>query len=256
MSPTPEPHRESVVLQVQSLSVCLGGQRVLSDVSLSVPRGKTLVVLGESGCGKTTLLRAIAGLVPIQSGLITVGDHHIGALSPEARGTVYLDQEPLLFEHLSVAENIGFAASLRGETQDQIDSQVSDLLTAIDLTTHADKREGQLSGGQRQRVAFARAILARPPVLLLDEPFGSLDGRTRLQMQSLFRVLVDRYSLTSVFVTHDIREALVVGDDFSRMSNGVLSISPSRQAFIDDPDSGVASEVRFWANIQSSDEPV
>lgn len=243
------------VLQVRNLCVSYGQHSILRDVSLSVPQGKTLVVLGESGCGKTTLLRAIAGLVSIQSGSIQLLDRSILQLPAQSRGTVYLDQEPLLFEHLSVSENIGFSLRLRGVAPAAIDSQVREILEAIDLTAHADKREGQLSGGQRQRVAFARAILAHPQVLLLDEPFGSLDGRTRQQMQLLFRTLVNRYSLTSVFVTHDIREALVVGDLFSRMCDGVLSISASRQAFINDPESGVASEVNFWANILKLEEP-
>lgn len=239
------------VLQVQNVSVSYGQHSILGDVTLTVCRGETLVVLGESGCGKTTLLRAIAGLIPVQAGCIQIRGQDIRPLPPQSRGTVYLDQEPLLFEHLSVAENIGFAPRLRGEPPEQIEVQVNDLLSAIDLTTHAHKTDNQLSGGQKQRVAFARAILAHPQVLLLDEPFGSLDGRTRQQMQQLFRDLSLRYALTSVFVTHDIREALVVGDKFSRMSNGVLSVSPNRQAFIDDPASGVASEVRFWSNIES-----
>ena len=253
MSTSECPQSHSPVLHVQNVSVSLGQQPILRDVTLSVPQGKTLVVLGESGCGKTTLLRAIAGLVPIHAGSIQVHGHDIRPLPPQSRGTVYLDQEPLLFEHLNVSENIGFAPQLRGESHAAIESQVNDLLSAIDLVPHANKRHSQLSGGQRQRVAFARAILAHPQVLLLDEPFGSLDGRYRQQMQQLFRSLVQRYTLTSVFVTHDIREALVVGDLFARMSHGVLSVSPSRQAFIEDPDSGVASEVQFWSNIESDE---
>lgn len=241
----------SDVLQVQNVSVSYAQHSILRDVTLTVCRGETLVVLGESGCGKTTLLRAIAGLIPVKAGCIQIRGQDIRPLLPQSRGTVYLDQEPLLFEHLSVTENISFSPRLRGESPKQIEEQVNDLLSAIDLTAHAHKTDNQLSGGQKQRVAFARAILAHPQVLLLDEPFGSLDGRTRQQMQQLFRALSQRYALTSVFVTHDIREALVVGDKFSRMSDGVLSVSPNRQAFIDDPASGVASEVRFWSSIES-----
>jgi len=236
---------------VEGLSVSYGQHSILRDVALSVSLGETLVVLGESGCGKTSLLRAIAGLIPVQAGCIQIRGQDVQKLPPQSRGTVYLDQEPLLFEHLTVAENIGFAPRLRGVSAQQIAAELNDLLSAIDLTAHAHKRDAQLSGGQKQRVAFARAILAHPQVLLLDEPFGSLDGRTRQQMQQLFRDLSRRYALTSVFVTHDLREALVVGDTFCRMANGVLKASPSRQAFIDDPASGVTSEARFWSSIES-----
>lgn len=251
MSPPAKSDAMSEVLRVQNLCVSYGQHTLFQDVALSVRQGETLVVVGESGCGKTTLLRAIAGLIPVQSGGIQIRGQDVRGLPPQSRGTVYLDQEPLLFEHLSVAENIGFAPHLRSESSEQIAAEVNELLTAIDLVTHAHKKDTQLSGGQKQRVAFARAILAHPQVLLLDEPFGSLDGRTRQQMQRLFRDLSRRYALTSVFVTHDIREALVVGDSFGRMANGVLSVSPSRQTFIEDPASGVASEVRFWLNVES-----
>lgn len=251
MSPHPSHDSNPEVLRVQNLSVSYGQHTILQDVSLSSRQGETLVVVGESGCGKTTLLRAIAGLIPVKAGCVQLKGQDVQRLPPQSRGTVYLDQEPLLFEHLTVAENIGFAPRLRGESPEQIEAEVNDLLSAIDLAAHAHKKDTQLSGGQKQRVAFARAILAHPQVLLLDEPFGSLDGRTRQQMQQLFRDLSRRYALTSVFVTHDVREALVVGDSFCRMADGVISTSLSRQAFIEDPASGVASEVRFWSSIES-----
>ena len=240
------PDETSPLLSLRDLSVRFGTTPVLQGVSLEVPRGDTLVILGESGCGKTTLLKAIAGLVPIQAGTITLDSQPIHALTPQTRSVIYLDQEPLLFEHLTIAENIGFAMRLRGQPPQEIASSVSEMLAAIDLREHANKREWQLSGGQKQRVAFARAVLAQPQLLLLDEPFCSLDARTRTQMQSLFHQLSRGHSLTSIFVTHDVKEALIVGDQFARMTNGQVALSPDRQAFMLDPQTGVADEIEFW----------
>ena len=120
------------------------------------------------------------------------------------------------------------------------------MLEAMDLIDHTEKYDPQLSGGQKQRVAFARAILARPKLLLLDEPFCSLDAKTRGHMQKLFAQMSTQFGLTSVFVTHDVKEALIVGQEFGRLSNGRLLIYSGRREFMDDEATGVPSEVRFW----------
>lgn len=213
---------------------------------LSAPRGASLVILGDSGCGKTTLLKAIAGLIPISAGAIELESRPVHNLPPGRREIVYLDQEPLLFEHLSVADNIGFAPQLQRVPTAEIKRVVDDMLAAIDLVGHGHKRESQLSGGQKQRVAFARAILARPRLLLLDEPFSNLDSRARSQMQTLFADLSRRYALTSIFVTHDVKEALVVGTHYARMANGSLCLYPDRQTFVADDATGIPAEIHFW----------
>ncbi len=236
-------------LCVRQISAGFGATQILKDVSLNVATGNTLVVLGESGCGKTTLLRAIAGLIPISSGEVELRSRMISLLPPYDREVLYLDQEPLLFEHLSVFENIAFPLRMKKAPEQTIQSAVRELLVATDLLPHAAKREGQLSGGQKQRVAFGRAILARPQLLLLDEPFCSLDSRTRSHMQSLFAELSQRYSLTSIFVTHDVREALVVGHQFGRMADGVLSVYHDRQSFISDDATGIPAEIAFWKRL-------
>ncbi len=205
-------------LAVRRLSVRLGGSQILHDVSLQVAAGSTLVVLGQSGCGKTTLLKAIAGLAPVEQGEVHLDGRDITTAAIRDRSIMYLDQEPLLFEHLNVFENVAFSMRMKGGSDSEIREAVSELLVATGLSDHALKRQHQLSGGQKQRVAFARAILARPRLLLLDEPFASLDSQTRCQMQDLFAVLRRHHQLTSIFVTHDVREALTVGQSFAAMT--------------------------------------
>lgn len=241
--------RETPRLSVTAVAKRYGRAEVLRDVSLDLEAGETLAILGDSGCGKTTLLRILAGLMPATAGDVRLNGRPLAGVAPRERQIVYLDQEPLLFEHLSVRENIGFAPRLKGRAAGEIDAAVGPLLAAIGLEAHAAKREWQLSGGQKQRVAFARAVLALPQVLLLDEPFSSLDGATRQSMRELFRDLRARYGLTTLFVTHDVKEALIVGDRFALLSQGQLRLFPDRDAFLSDEATGIPGEIRFWNGI-------
>lgn len=237
-------------LRLVNLQAGFGQQTILREINLQLAAGETLVILGESGCGKTTLLRAIAGLIPITTGEIWLANKSLASLPPQQRSVIYLDQEPLLFEHLTVADNIAFAMRMKRVPEPTIQTSVAQILQAIDLTSHAHKREWELSGGQKQRVAFARAVLAQPQLLLLDEPFSSLDSKTRTQMQTLFAELCQRFSLTSLFVTHDVKEALLVGSQFARMSQGKLFFYPTRQAFLQDDATGIPAEIAFWQQQQ------
>lgn len=243
------------LLEIETLSLDFGPQAVLRDCSIRLHAGETLVVLGESGCGKTTLLRVIAGLIPCDTGRIRLDGRSIETSPPAARPIIYLDQEPLLFEHLTVAENIAFAMRLRRRPEREITDRVAEMLSRLDLEAHREKRDWQLSGGQRQRVAFARAVLAQPRLLLLDEPFCSLDSRTRAQMQTLFAELSGAWRLSSIFVTHDPKEALVVGSRFARMSAGRLAPYSDRAAFLADPATGAANEIEFWRRMAGTTPP-
>ena len=236
------------LLEVEALSLDFGRQAVLRDCSLQLYAGETLVVLGESGCGKTSLLRSIAGLIKGDTGRIRLDGRSIETLPPAARPIIYLDQEPLLFEHLTAAENIAFAMRLRRRPEHEVAARIEEMLMRLDLTPHREKRDWQLSGGQKQRVAFARAVLAQPRLLLLDEPFCSLDSRTRSQMQAIFAELSGAWRLSSIFVTHDPKEALVVGSRFARMTSGRLALYSDRAAFLTDPATGAAEEIEFWRN--------
>lgn len=237
-------------LIVEGLRVSFGMQTVLQNLSLRVRSGRTLVIPGPSGCGKSTLLKAIAGLIVPAEGRVMFplinSDPSAGLSDPQMEGPLYLDQEPLLFEHLSVFENVAFALRMKRASESLVTNRVNAVLLSTGLVAEAGKRPHQLSGGQKQRVAFARAVIARPQVLLLDEPFSALDADTRSQMQTFFCELKAQYPLTAVFVTHDVREALTVGTDFARMVNGALRTYGTRKEFINDPATGVLDEIQFW----------
>jgi putrescine transport system ATP-binding protein len=160
---------------------------VLDDVSLTLDERHTLSVLGRSGCGKTTLLKLLAGLHAPDRGRIVRRNVDVTTWPVERRDTVYIYQEPLLFPHLTVHENVAFGLRLRGTPETDVAVRVRHMLESLDLAPHHDKAPHQLSGGQKQRVSFGRALIVNPAVLLLDEPFSSLDAETREQMQGLFK---------------------------------------------------------------------
>lgn len=227
-------------LKIDGLSVRLGGRQILAEVSFEVAQGETLVVLGSSGCGKSTLLKCLAGLVSVEIGSIEICGQGVGPQS------LYLDQEPLLFEHLNVFENAAFALRMRRVADVEVRRKVWGLLEASGLAAEALKKPQEISGGQKQRVAFVRALLAAPRVLLMDEPFAALDAQTRARMQSLFRELAGQLQMTTVFVTHDVREALTVGTVFGRLSEGRFTAYRDRRAFVADRETGVQDELEFW----------
>jgi len=233
-------------LRIEQLEKSFGAQRVLHPTSFAVTQGQVLSVLGRSGSGKTTLLKIIAGLEEPDNGDVFLDDSPITTWSPQKRGIVYLYQEPLLFPHLSVRGNIGFGLSLRGESTGNIASRVDEMIGDLELTGQADKMPDQLSGGQRQRVAFGRALIINPKVLLLDEPFAALDSQTRSQMQQLFKKMADRHRITALFVTHDLKEALIMGDQLAVIRKGQWQLYEDREAFMQDPQTGVKDELAFW----------
>ncbi|MFN7266235.1 MAG: ABC transporter ATP-binding protein, partial [Bacteroidota bacterium] len=172
-------------IKVDKISVNRSGQQVLNDLSFELKDGLILSVMGRSGCGKTTLLRVIAGLGAPDSGTVGIGGRDVTNMPPQLRGAVYLYQEALLFPHLNVLENLVFGLKIRGEDKKSAEEKAGEMLEQLELTSHARKKTEQLSGGQRQRVAFGRALLVSPAVLLLDEPFSNLDSETRSAMQQL-----------------------------------------------------------------------
>ena len=176
-------NESNMFLQVRHLQKAFGEEQILNDLSLDLQEGTTLSILGRSGCGKTTFLKILAGLETMDNGEIYLNKQDISRFSPQNRNAVYLYQEPLLFPHMNVWDNIAFGLRLKNVSSGHLSERVESLIDNLGLTSHAKKRPEQLSGGQKQRVAFGRAIIINPALLLLDEPFASLDVETRASMQ-------------------------------------------------------------------------
>ena len=219
-----------------SFSHAAASAPVISHLTFSVQQGETLVLLGESGCGKTTTLKLINRLLSPTSGEIRVEGKSTSQWDPIRlrRRTGYVIQEGGLFPHFNVARNIGLVPALEHWEKDKIRKRVFELLAVVGLdpSEFASRYPGELSGGQRQRVGVARALAAEPPLLLLDEPFGALDPLTRASLQRQFVELTRRMKKTAVFVTHDVREALLVGSHIGLMQKGKLLLLETPENFV------------------------
>jgi len=200
-----------------------GATLAVDDLSLRVPPGSLTALLGPSGCGKSTTLSLLAGLQHPDSGDVRVDGVSVLAVSAERRAVALVVQKPLLFPHLSVAQNVGFGLRMRGVDRRRRSRLVAEMLDRVQLPELADRRVGELSGGQEQRVALARALVLQPRVLLLDEPFSQLDAGLRVQMRALVRRLHGESDVTTLFVTHDQAEAVEVADTIALMQEGRLA---------------------------------
>jgi sulfate transport system ATP-binding protein len=228
-------------ITARNISKTFGSFVALRDVSLDVPTGELVALLGPSGSGKTTLLRIIAGLEQPDpgSGAILFRDEDVASRAVGERQVGFVFQHYALFRHMSVFENVAFGLrvmrrSVRPSKQ-EIRDRVRRLLALVQLEGFADRYPNQLSGGQRQRVALARALAVEPRVLLLDEPFGALDARVRVELRRWLRRLHDAIHVTSVFVTHDQQEALEVADRVVVMNHGRIEQVGSPDAIYREP---------------------
>jgi sulfate/thiosulfate transport system ATP-binding protein len=211
-------------IKALNISKRFGQFAALDNVDLEIPSGELVALLGPSGSGKTTLLRVIAGLEFADSGSVQFDGRDISDRTARERRVGFVFQHYALFRHMTVFENIAFGLRVRPResrpSKKQIAAKVHELLKLIQLDTLAQRYPSQLSGGQRQRVALARALAVEPSVLLLDEPFGALDAKVRLELRRWLRQLHDEIHITSVFVTHDQEEALEVADRVVVMNQG------------------------------------
>ncbi|CAN5441215.1 ABC transporter ATP-binding protein [soil metagenome] len=204
-----------------------GGRiKAVDNVSLDVAEGEFLAIVGGSGSGKTTLLRLANRLIDADRGRITVAGEDVTSIDPISlrRRIGYVFQSGGLFPHLSVAGNIGITPKLLGTRPDEISARVDELLDLVrlDRAQHRDRFPHELSGGQRQRVGVARALAARPRIVLMDEPFGALDPLTRDALGDDYRALHDKLGLTTVMITHDMTEAILLADRVAVMRSGKL----------------------------------
>jgi osmoprotectant transport system ATP-binding protein len=241
-----EPARErSPLIRLERVSKSFDGGRsfAVRDVSLAVPHGAFVAIVGDSGSGKTTTLKTINRLVEIDAGRIEIAGEAVGARSGAAlrRRIGYVFQGIGLFPHMSVTENVGITPRLLGWSDGEIAIRTAELLELVALPQALWQRwPGELSGGQQQRVGVARALAARPAIMLMDEPFGALDPLTRDALGSEYRRLHDQMGLTTLMVTHDVLEAVLLADRILVMRDGVVVADGSPQALLGGhPDAGV-----------------
>lgn len=219
-SPSRDASRDGGYLELGNVTKRYGQVVVLDGLTAGVGQGEFVSLLGPSGCGKTTLLRLIAGLLDPDAGAISVGGRDITRIPAHKRNIGVVFQSYALFPHLDVAQNVAFGLEAQGAPRHEIQDRVREALALVRMEAFADRRIAALSGGQQQRIAVARALVVRPSLLLLDEPFSALDRNLRETMQIELRDLLRRQRITSIFVTHDQDEALVMSDRIAVMNAG------------------------------------
>ncbi len=195
---------------------------IINNISLDIKDKEFLVLVGSSGCGKSTILRMIAGLEDITSGEIYIDDKCVNNVHPKDRDIAFVFQSYALYPHMTVYENIAFPLKMRGLKKSEIDQKVKEAAEILNLTEYLNRKPKQLSGGQRQRVALGRAIVRSPKVFLMDEPLSNLDAKLRVQMRSEIKKLHEKLQTTFIYVTHDQTEALTMGDRIVVLDKGVI----------------------------------
>ncbi|HWK68289.1 MAG TPA: ABC transporter ATP-binding protein [Rhizobiaceae bacterium] len=244
-------------LSIRKLYKAFGAVTAVKGVDLEIGEGELVVLLGPSGCGKTTTLRCIAGLEDITDGSISIGDRVVSekgrSLPPERREIGMVFQSYAIWPHMTVAENVAFGLKLKNLPKSEIESRVRSALELVGLTGYSSRHVSQLSGGQQQRVALARAMALEPRILLFDEPLSNLDAKLREKMRFELRQIQQRLGITSVYVTHDQQEAMVIADRIVLMRNGVIEQMGAPEDLYHRPKTLFAAEFVGLANIYSGE---
>lgn len=222
-------------LEIKDLNVELNKNRILDGVSLSVKEGEFISLLGPSGCGKSTLLKTIAGLIPVASGSVSLDGEVINNVPAYKRNTVIVFQEMRLFPNMTVAENVAYPLKIQGMDKASRLRRAEELLGYVKLEGYGGRKISRISGGQQQRVALARALAAEPKIILLDEPFSSLDENLREDMRQLVRDLHSKFNMTTIMVTHDRQEALSMADRVAIMFDGKISQTGTPEEILENP---------------------
>lgn len=209
-------------LQLKGLTKRYGGTCVVDRMDLGVERGTVCCLLGPSGCGKTTTLRMVGGYLAPDAGTVEVDGANVTDLPPEERPVSTVFQSYALFPHMTVAQNVAYGLKCHGTRRPERRAEASAMLASVGLADFGDAYPGELSGGQQQRVALARSLVLKPKVLLLDEPLSNLDTGLRAAMRDEIRSIQKRFDLTMLFVTHDRREAMALGDTVAVMNGGKI----------------------------------
>lgn len=231
---------------LRDLTRRFGGVTAVDQLNLEIASGELVAFLGPSGCGKTTTLRMITGLLLPSSGDVLFDERSMVTVPTEKRGAVMVFQKHLLFPTMTVGQNVGFGLRMQRIDKREVNRRVNEMLALVRLPGFENRRAHELSGGQQQRVALARALVVRPKVLLLDEPLANLDANLRLEMRELIRSIQRELGITSVFVTHDQEEAVMLADRIALMFDGVLQQYDVPQAFYQQPSS--ARVAHFFRN--------
>ena len=236
-------------LEMRGIGKRFGHVDALADVNLAVARGEFVCLLGPSGCGKTTLLRIIAGFEQASAGQLLQGGQEINHVAPHLRGFGMVFQSLALFPHMTVAENIAYGMKLKGVAPAQRASRVEELLHMVQLPAIADRPVSALSGGQRQRVAIARALAVPPKLFLLDEPLSALDAQLRDSMQIELRQLQQQFGVTTIVVTHDQHEAMMLADRLVVLKGGRVQQCDTPSAVYRKPANAFVAEFLGAANL-------
>ena len=240
-----------MTISVVDLQKSFGPQRVVDHVSFDVGAGEFVALLGPSGGGKSTVLRIIAGLEAPDSGTVVISGRDATADPVQSRAVGFVFQHYALFKHMSVRANIAFGLEVRGEPRDAVAKTVDELLSLVQLEGLGDRLPSQLSGGQRQRVALARALAPRPSLLLLDEPFGALDAKVRLELRGWLRRLQKERGITSLFVTHDQEEAMELADRVVILNKGKVEQIGTPEDVYDKPATPFVASFMGSSNVIS-----
>lgn len=214
--------KKNVIIDLKHISVKLGDNQVLDDLSLYIRDRDFITLLGPSGCGKTTILRVIAGFLEPDEGDVIFEDKKINGVPPHKRQVNTIFQRYALFPHLNVYENVAFGLRIKKTPESEIEKTVSKMLSIVNLSGFEKRNINSLSGGQQQRVAIARALAVKPRVLLLDEPLGALDLKLRREMQVELKKIQQQMGITFIYVTHDQEEALTMSDTVVVLNQGYI----------------------------------
>src|SRR5438093_841650 len=242
-------HRTGVAASVRGISKRFKKARVLEDITFDVAEGESLVLLGASGSGKTTILRIIAGLEQPETGYVILHGKDVTDLPARERGVGVIFQSYALFPKMTVEKNIGYGLRIRRRRHKEIRKTVNELISLVQLEEHRKKYPSQLSGGQQQRVAIARTLAYKPEVLLFDEPFGALDAQTRVHLRREIRALLRKVNVPAIFITHDQEEALELGDRIAVINVGHIEQIGTPQEIYNHPATEYVATFLGAANI-------
>lgn len=236
-------------IRLEGLTKRFGSVVAVNALDLEIQQGELVAFLGPSGCGKTTTLRMVAGFEQPTAGTIFFNDKDITQLPPESRNTGMVFQNYALFPHMTVYGNVAFGLEMRKVAKEEIRTRVANILAKVQLSGLEERYPRQLSGGQQQRTALARVLVLNPAVLLLDEPLANLDAKLREEMRFYIRTLQQEFGITTIYVTHDQSEALVMADRIAVMHNGVLQQLDEPEAIYRRPSSAWVADFIGLSNL-------